>query len=285
MLTILEAIQLSAEYLDKKGIESPRANAELLLADILNCKRLNLYLSFDKPLSDAETVKYREYIQRRGKFEPAQYITGKTDFYGMDFIIKPNILIPRPETEFLIEAITGQYAKDTSFKILDIGCGSGIISVALAKHYSNAEITSIDINEDALDCAAKNSEKHGVNSRISFMKIDILSDADIILLNKYDLIVSNPPYVSVEEYNTLQNEIIEFEPKNAITDFKDGYTFYKRIISIAKDKLQENGCLCFEMCKGQSENIKKLLDESNFTDITIVKDLQGIDRIISGKLK
>jgi release factor glutamine methyltransferase len=285
MLTILESIQLSTEYLAKKGIESARTNAELLLADILACDRLKLYLSFDKPLSEPETVKYRELIQRRGKFEPLQYITGKVDFYGLQFIIKPNVLIPRPETEFLIEAVITKFDKEMHLKILDIGCGSGIIPVTLVKNFPNAEIKTIDINEEALECARENAAKHEVERNISFEILDILSDEADVKLGKYDLIVSNPPYVSDEEFPTLQKEIVDYEPKEAVTDFGDGLTFYRRIASLANDKLNNEGWLFFEMGQGQSGGVKQILENNCFSEVEIVKDLQRIDRIIGGKKK
>lgn len=285
MLTILEAIRLSTDYLAKKGIESARTNAELLLADILKCDRLKLYLSFEKPLTEAETVKYRESIQRRGKFEPLQYITGKVDFYGMEFITRPNVLIPRPETEFLIETVINRFGKSAQLKMLDIGCGTGIIPVSLAALYTNSDILSIDINEDALNCAIENAQKHGVENKIKFEKLDILSDEADIKLPLFDLIISNPPYVSAGEFETLQKEITDFEPGNAVTDYGDGLTFYKRIIPLAKEKLNSGGWLVFEMGKGQSIDIKNLFEEHGYTEVEIIPDLQKIDRVIIGRKK
>lgn len=283
MLTILEAIQLSTEYLAKKGIESARTNAELLLTDILNCNRLKLYLSFDKPLSDIEKDKYRELIQRRGKFEPLQYITGKVDFYGLEFNIIPNVLIPRPETEYLIESVISKFEKDVSLKILDIGCGSGIIPVTLAKNFTNAEITTVDISETALECGRGNAFKHEVERNISFELVDIMSEEAGNMMKTFDLIVSNPPYVSHEEFISLQKEIVEYEPKNAVTDFADGLTFYKRITSIARDKLNNGGWLLFEVGQGQSEDVKQIMENNCFNEVEILKDLQKIERIIAGK--
>lgn len=283
MLTVLEAIQLSTDYLAKKGIESARTNAELLLADILNCTRLKLYLSFDRPLTDDEKNRYREVIQRRSKFEPLQYITGKVDFYGLEFIVKPDVLIPRPETEFLIESAISKFEKNAFLKILDIGCGSGIIPVTIAKNFPNASVTSVDINANALDCARENAHRHEVSEKISFEMLDILSEDADVKLTRYDLIISNPPYVPEEEFNTLQKEIVDYEPKNAVTDFGDGLTFYKRIISLANEKLIKDGWLLFEIGKGQSDDIKKIFNENPFCEVDVIKDLQKIDRVIYGR--
>lgn len=285
MLTVLEAIQLSTDFLAKKGIESSRTNAELLLANILNCTRLKLYLSFDRPLSDSEKEKYREFIQRRGKYEPLQYITGKVEFYGLEFNIAPNVLIPRPETEFLIETVISKYDKNETLKILEIGCGSGIIPVTIAKMFQNAEIYSIDINENAINCAKENADKHQVAKNISFEIMDILAEEAKSKLGEFDLIISNPPYVPEIEFKTLQKEITDYEPQEAVTDFSDGLTFYKRIADLCKEKLITGGSVFFEIGKGQSEQIQNILYDNNISEIEIFKDLQKIDRIIYGKKK
>ena len=158
MLTVLEAINKSTGYLKDKGIESPRINAELLLSHILKCKRLNLYLSFDRPLTDEETDEYRELLKRRSKFEPLQYIVGSVEFFGLDFEINPKVLIPRPETELLVETIIDSLKEKESLTVLDIGTGSGNIAVALAKNLPDVRVKAIDISSDALKLAEKNSE-------------------------------------------------------------------------------------------------------------------------------
>ncbi len=283
MLTVLEAIRLSTDYLDKKGIESPRTNAELLLASILNCDRLKLYMSFERPLSEIEKQSYRELIQRRGKFEPLQYITGKTDFYGAEFDISPDVLIPRPETEFIIEALVSRLDNGAPLRILDIGCGSGVIPVTLARFFKNAEIKSIDINPSALQCAKKNASKMNVEEMITFELLDILSPEAENSINGHDIIISNPPYVSQKEFSKLQEEIVKYEPRLAVTDEGDGLTFYRRISALASAKLNSGGMLVFEMGMGQSEEIKRMFEQHGFSNIEIIKDLQKIDRIILGR--
>src|ERR1035437_7005118 len=202
MITVLESINLSSEYLKNKGIGSPRINAELLLAHILNCKSLNLYLCFEKPLTEEEIDKYRELLKRRSKFEPLQYIIGKVEFYGIDFKVNPSVLIPRQETEILVETIIGQYDKYDTLRILDIGTGSGNIAVSLAKNLDNSFITALDISEDALKIANENAILNSVNDRIEFIKIDVLNEE--FIRNEFDLVVSNPPYISIVEFETLQ---------------------------------------------------------------------------------
>src|SRR4030066_2469653 len=200
MITVLESINLSTQYLSQKGIESPRINAELLLANILCCKRLDLYLSFERPLSEAEMQKYREHIKRRGTFEPLQYIVGKVEFYGLELKENPSVLIPRPETELLVESILNQYRKEQKLLILDIGCGSGNIAIALAVNLPQSKIVSTDISDEALLIAKENSERHNVSGRIKFVKHNILKN-DLNNFPMIDILVSNPPYVSGESFS------------------------------------------------------------------------------------
>lgn len=284
MITVLESINLSSQYLSQKGIESPRTNAELLLADILQCKRLDLYLSFERPLSEDEVKKFRDYIKRRGNFEPLQYIVGKVEFCGLELNVNPSVLIPRPETELLIETILNQFSKEQKLIILDIGSGSGNISIALAANLLQSKIISTDISEEALQVGKENSETHLVSNRIKFVKHDILNN-DLNNFPMFDIVVSNPPYVSKESYSTLQNEIKNFEPAVAVTDNKDGFTFYREISSKVSVKLKENGKLFFEVAQGQSEEVIEIMTNNNFRNIGVIKDYQNIDRVIFGEKK
>lgn len=281
MLTVLQAINLSAEYLEKKGIESARLNSELLLASVLNCKRFDLYLKFDQPLKIEETNTYREFIARRGKREPLQYITGKVEFYGLNFNVNSAVLIPRPETEILVETIINNYKESANLKILDVGTGSGNIPISLAKNM-NVQIISVDISENALQTAKENALMNNVEDKIEFIKKDIFENG-IFAENEFDIIVSNPPYVEVEEYNMLQEEIVAYEPRIAVTDENNGYSFYNRISEVSIKCLKTGGRLFFEMAKGQSENIKSILENNELTNIKIVKDYQQIDRVIYGE--
>ena len=189
MITVLEAIKLSTDYLDKKNVESPRANAEILLAEVLNCKRLELYLSFDKPISENELSNYREFIKKRGMRIPLQYIIGFVEFYGLKIIVNQNVLIPRPETELLVEKIINDSSSNftkSNIRILDIGAGSGNISIALSKNLKNSNVLGIDISEKALEVAKQNAENNLVQNNIEFRKFDIKVD-DITELGKFDI--------------------------------------------------------------------------------------------------
>jgi release factor glutamine methyltransferase len=282
ILTVLEVLNKSTEFLEKKGIESPRLNAELLLLEVLKCKRIDLYLRFDKPLKDNDIVIYRDWISRRGKFEPLQYITGKVEFYGLPFEVTPDVLIPRPETEILVEEII-KHCKEKNVKnILDIGTGSGNIPISLIKNIDGVKITSIDISNKALIVAEKNASMNGVESGIDFIVSDI---NDYKPEMKYDLIVSNPPYVGASEYSNLQNEIKNYEPGIAVTDSNDGLYFYRTIAEKSKSLLKNGGDIFLELGLGQAENVTEILTNNDFINIRCIKDLQQIDRVVTGELK
>lgn len=284
MLTVLEAINMSTDYLAKKNIESARTNAELFLSSILNCKRLDLYMMYDRPLTETELIKYREYLRRRSNFEPLQYIIGKVEFYGLELKLCRDVLIPRPETELLVETVIDNVTKDDKIKILDIGTGSGNIAIALAANLPESELIAVDLSEKAIELANENAKINQLESRISFECKDINS-LDEDKYTDFDLIVSNPPYVSASDYKTLQKEIRNYEPDFAVTDFSDGLQFYRRIISISRTILIAGGQLFFELAEGQSGKVKNLLLENGYRNIMIVKDYQGINRIIGATSK
>lgn len=279
-LTVLEAVQLSTGYLEEKGIESPRLNAELLLANILNCKRLDLYLMFERPLNEEEIQTYREYIARRGKYEPLQYILGEVEFYGIKLKVSKDVLVPRPETELLVEEAIKLSSDNNVKSIIDIGSGSGNIAISLAKSLNGVKVTSIDMSSSAIKVAEANAEFNVVNDKIEFIVSGI---EEYRTHQQFDLIVSNPPYVSERDYSSLQKEILEYEPLESVTDKSDGYKFYRLISERSRDLLKSGGFLLFEMAAGQSEKIKSILERNNFSDIKIVKDYQNIDRVIIGK--
>ncbi len=282
MLTVLEAIKLATEYFEKKNIESARTNAELLLAHLLNCKRLDLYLKFDRPLSDTELNSYREMISRRGKYEPVQYIIGHEEFFGFKFIVNQSVLIPRPETEILVESIISMYQGISNLIVLDIGTGSGNIAICLKKHLSIEHLDAVDISSDAINIAKQNAELNLVDG-INFINQNICNGF-VPPSGKYDVIVSNPPYITKEDYQNLQKEILLYEPKSALTDDKDGLEYYKSIVKFSANNLKQNGKLFFELGIGQVKEVEEILQKSGFNNIEIQKDYQQIDRVISGEL-
>jgi release factor glutamine methyltransferase len=282
MLTVLESIKLSTEFLEKKGIESPRLNAEILLSEILNCKRLDLYLKFDQPLKELEISKYREWIKRRGLYEPIQYIIGKIEFFGLQFRVNSSVLIPRPETEILVEEVIKYSKSKNGLKILDIGTGSGIIAIAIAKQLEDSQITAIDISQEAINLAIENAVTNEVISKLNFLMSDI---KDFENNEKFDVVVSNPPYISKEDFPSLQNEIKDYEPRIALTDSNDGLDFYKIISKRSKSLLKKDGRIYFEVGKGQADNVKRILIENDFICIRSINDYQQIERVVTGVMQ
>lgn len=277
-MMILEILKLATEYLEKHEIENARLNAELLLSDILNCKRLELYTNFDKPLNEVEIQKYREYLKRRAEGNPLQYITGKANFFGLEFFVTPDVLIPRPETELLVEEIINSFDRNSTIEILDICSGSGNIGITLAKNFPFSFVQCIDISEKAIEIGKLNSKKLNVEN-ISFQLIDILNES--LDENRFDVVVSNPPYISVVKKNDLQREVRLYEPHIALF-VDDELKFYKRIIDLTENILKENGKLFFEIDHDLAEPISDLLRKKNFQSIKIKKDYADLNRIISG---
>lgn len=281
MLTILDAIKLSTEFLQKHNIPEPRINAEYLLADILKCKRLELYLSYNKPLNEREKELYRLHIKKRSNSEPLQYILGYTEFFNLKFQVNKNVLIPRQETELLVEEVL-KFVNDGD-KVLDIGTGSGAIAIALKHSKPHLEVAATDFSREALKVAYLNSINilHDKNA-VKFINHDIIKN-ELNILGKYDFIVSNPPYVTIEQYNSIQPEV-KFEPKYAVTDDKDGLTFYELIIEKSPLLLTQSGRLFFEIGEGVHEIVVEKM-RKYFTNISIINDYSNIPRIVSGVLK
>jgi len=283
-MIVLEAIQLSSDFLKRKSVESSRLNAEILLAEILGIKRLELYLKYDKPLTQSETDKYREFIVRRSKGEPLQYITGHTEFYGHDFLVNPTVLIPRNDTEILVEhAIDFIQKSEKKFTVLDIGTGSGNIAICISMHCPNVELYAIDISHGAIELAKKNAARNDLLGNICFIEGDI-KNYDF-LDKKFDLIISNPPYISLNGFNELQREVHEYEPRIALTDESDGLKYFKVISKEAREILNNNGLLMFEVGYDQSESVKEILLENSFEEISVIKDYSKIDRVVQARLK
>ena len=229
--TILAILRTTTEYFKNKHIKNPRLNAEKLLSFILNLERIQLYLQYERILTPIEIKKYRLLVQQRAKHTPLQYLIGMTEFMGIPFKVSPDVLIPRPETEILVEKTL--LLKDEFLQndvcIWDIGTGSGNIAVSLAHFWQTSKIIATDISPLSLTIAKENAKKNGTLNNIRFMQHDILKDGPL-KNKKIDIIVSNPPYVSNTEFAKLDAEIREFEPKIALTDFEDGLVFYHKIL-------------------------------------------------------
>ncbi|MEK6540138.1 MAG: peptide chain release factor N(5)-glutamine methyltransferase [Deltaproteobacteria bacterium] len=320
-LTIKEVLSWAEGYLNGYGVADPKAETEYLLSHLLNCKRSGLYLNHDKSLAIDEFQRFMDWLNRRIAREPSQYIIGEQEFWGLEFKVTRDVLIPRPETEILVEEavktvrsqeseVRSQNTKihyselrtPNSKLILDLCTGSGCIAISLAKEIPNSKVFAVDISEKALDVARENAERHGVAGRMTFLQGDLFeiphpslsplkgetTEVRGCLLEKlkFDLIVSNPPYISKKMMKELQPEIKDYEPVTALYGGEDGLDFYSRIISESPAYLAERGNLILEMGYGQAEEIKKLIEQDKaFEHIDIKKDFAGIDRVIKAQRK
>ncbi|MBE2190178.1 MAG: peptide chain release factor N(5)-glutamine methyltransferase [Candidatus Kapabacteria bacterium] len=271
--TIIKLIDWGTSYLKQYNIESARLNIELMLSKILNYDRIHLYSNFDQPLSSEELALLKGMLKRRIASEPLQYILGESNFYGLKFLCRPDVLIPRPETELIIEQFA-KISKSKDFTLLDIGTGTGCIAITLAKLYPNASITAIDISEQAITTAKLNAELHNV--KIELIHADVF---EYEFPRMFDFIVSNPPYIPLSESKELQSEIVLHEPSIAYTDGNDGLSYYRRFKGIIERFMNPDGKFLFEIGAGQSKDLLEILPEKK---IEVVYDFSGHDRLIIG---
>jgi release factor glutamine methyltransferase len=271
-----------AEYFTKKGIDSPRLSAELLLSSVLSMQRIELYTQFDKLVAKDQLDILHDLVKRAGQYEPIAYLTGKTEFYSLQLEVCPDCMIPRPETELLVErAIEFLRARTGPQFICDLCTGCGCIAVAIAKNFSQATIIATDICDAALNIAAKNIGKYKLKDRFTLLRGDLFEPLVPHLdVDKFDLIVCNPPYVSADEYEKLDKNVKDYEPKLALFAGIDGLDVYRRIIDKADQFLKSDAALMLEVGYTQGDTVKELLEQSGtFAEIKIEKDFNDNDRI------
>jgi release factor glutamine methyltransferase len=283
MPTIAETLKAASLQLKQAEVPNDILDAQTLLAYTIKQDRTYLIIHFTDQLSEEIIPVYQSFIARRCTGEPLQYITGRQEFFGLEFEVTPAVLIPRPETELIVEE-TLRLAKNIDAPlIIDAGTGSGCIAIALARELPNAKILATDISASALEIANKNAIKHGVQNQIQFIHCDLLNG--IPKNTKADFIVSNPPYIAPEEIATLQREVRDWEPHNALTDFADGLNFYRRLLTEAVEFLQPEGYLIFEMGYEQAAKISSFVDREFWSEPKILLDLQGIGRTMIVKIR
>ena len=280
---LMDVLKEAALFLETRGVESPRLNAERLLAQVLGIGRVDLYLQFDQPLSPAEREAFKAGLRRRAGGEPLQYILGETEFMSLALAVNPAVLIPRPETEILVEAVLNRFDAATPVRILDIGTGSGAIAVSLAHFLPEAEVTAVDLSKDALEVARHNAARHGVEARIRFMEAD-LYDPGLAKLagSPFDAVVSNPPYVALAEWEGLQVEVRDHEPRLALCDEGDGLSAYRALAAQAVPLLKPGAGLWVEVGDSQSGPVSDLFQKAGLKDVTILSDLNAIGRVVHG---
>lgn len=277
MLTVLEIIKRTTDFFATKGIESPRLNAELLIGHALRLPRMQLYLQFERPLTEAELEQLRPLVRRRGQREPIQYILGEADFHGMKLKVDRRALIPRPETELLVETIAGAVAGMTPGRILDLGTGTGAIALALARAFPAAEVVAVDLSADALALAAENVSALGLAARVSLRPSRWY---EAVAGERFAIIAANPPYLSAEETAQTAPEVRGFEPAVALTAVEGGLADLREIISGAPQHLEPGGLLALETGIAHHAQLLDLATAAGFARCESRPDLTGRDRFV-----
>jgi release factor glutamine methyltransferase len=280
--TCLEILNRAVEKLRSEGIDRPRTNAELLLGAVLNAKKIDLYLDRDRILTPQQIEKFNQFVQERISGKPLQYTIGSTEFFGLKFEVNESVLIPRPETETLVEIVIQQLKNSSQPKIIDLGTGSGAIAISLARNLKSCFVFATDLSSEALKVAKENARRHQVDDRIDFLCGDLFEPLrNKNLKGKIDCVVSNPPYVSKDEFGHLPKEVKDYEPIVALRTDEEGPSFHKKIIEGSLDFLKEGGILALEVGLGQADRVAGLIrNRKDFKETEIRKDLGGIDRIV-----
>lgn len=279
-MTILELIQKTALYFEKAGVPNPRLDIELLLAHALGLKRMDLYLQFERKLEETELEKLRSMVKRRAAREPLQYIVGMTEFCGLELAVSPTVLIPRPETEILVQTAVSKLGKETRGMMLDVGTGCGAIALSLVHECPQLRGVAADVSGEALALARRNAEKTGLESRVEFRQGNLFE-----ALRKdesFDLIVSNPPYIPTAEIPLLQAEV-RWEPGLALDGGADGLAVIRKLAAEAPPFLKAGGWLVFEIGVGQEGAVRRFLEENGWKDTGFVNDMQGIPRVAQAR--
>jgi len=278
--TVLRLLRRAADHLKSRHISEPRASAELLLGHVLGLDRLSLYLNAERPLEAGELEGFSKCLERRLRAEPIQYITGTQEFWSLTFTVTPNVLIPRPETELLVEALLdfARVTRAEQMRLMDVGTGSGAVAVAAARELPKAVVVAGDLSLPALEVARENARRHQVSERITFLCADLFCGLGRTL---FDAVVTNPPYVKSSDFSRLPREIRDYEPRHALDGGEDGLQTIRAVIERAPDFLRSGGILALEMGAGQAEAVGALVSRSNrYRARHILKDYSAIDRVL-----
>jgi len=273
--TTLKILAWTREYLSAKGVDNARLEAEWLLCHALGLDRVGLYLNFDKPLNEKELAAYRTLVARRGRREPLQHILGTQEFMGLEFEVSPDVLVPRHDTETLVNEAVAR--RPVARSIVDIGTGSGCIAVMLARLLPNATVTATDVSAAALTVAQHNAVRHG--AAIEFLHGSLFEP---LAGRRFDLVVSNPPYIPSGDIAGLEPEVRDYDPAGALDGGPDGLDFYRTLVAQAPAHLEPGGWLLFEVGIGQAAGVIELLRAQGFEKLTVAKDPSGIERVVGG---
>lgn len=283
--TVRDILQKTETYLREKNVDSPRLSAQMILAHGLGLDRMGLFLDMDRPLGASELDAVRPLAARRGRGEPVAYIVGEREFFSLAFEVTPDVLIPRPETELIVEEAIRLFPGDSEMAMADLGTGSGCLAVTLATRFPSARVTALDLSPSALAVARRNAARHNVAERMEFLEATFSELPPVS--GGYGLIVSNPPYVSQEEYEALSPEVASFEPKSALVPVpgQDGLEAYPAVVAAAFKRLAPGGVLMLEIGWKQGQDVKHLLEatEFGFEAVAVLPDLAGLDRVVIGR--
>ncbi len=278
-MTVLEVLQSTTAYFKKRRVESPRLNAEHLLAHILKRKRIELYLEFERTLTEEELAPLRELVRRRGQGEPLQHLLGTVEFGGHLFVCDKRALVPRPETEQLVDMLNAECGmRNGKCRILDVGAGSGVIALSLAAKFPQAEVHAVDISDEALELAAENAARLNLASRVTFLRSDLLT----CVTHVYDLIVANLPYVATGDRASLSREVLH-DPEIALFGGEHGDEIVRKLVDSARVHLSAGGLLALEVGLGQADDLAGLMAEKNYHDIKVERDYGGVIRFLFGR--
>ena len=283
--TVGRLLAWTVDYLEQHGGESPRLDAEVLLAEARGCDRIDLYTAFNETTDDRTRTAFRELVRRRAEGAPVAYLVGRREFYSLSFRVTPDVLIPRPETELVVVALLDLVkasGSSASVAIADVGTGSGAIAVAVAKHCQACQITAIDVSQRALDVATRNVADHGVADRVELALGNLL--ADLPADHRFNYIVSNPPYVTTAEWETLAREVKDHEPQTALVAGPRGTEVIEPLVAQAAERLRPGGWLIIELSPMIVEAVEKILAaDGRFSQITILKDIAGLPRVVQAQ--
>ncbi len=280
--TVGRLLTWTTDWLGTKGADSPRLDAEVLLAHVRGCPRIALYTAFDTPVADAERARFRELVKRRGEGEPVAYLVGSREFFSLALTVTPDVLIPRPETEGLVVRALDLLKDTAAPRVIDVGTGSGAIAVTLAKHLPRATVVATDISAPAITVARANAERHGVADRVAFVEADLLDDPQAA--GPWDVIVSNPPYVRDDEYPALPRDVRDHEPKGALVAGPTGVEIVARLAGQATERLAPGGWLLVEIGPSTAAAAEASLAAHDALEPgPTLKDMAGLPRIVQAR--
>lgn len=281
--TVQRILLWTADFLKQKGVESARLEAELLLAHARNCQRIRLYTDFEVPLTDEERGRMREMVKRRAAREPLAYITGHREFYGREFSVGAGVLIPRPDTETLVDVCLDRISGDRPSRVCEVGFGSGCICITLARQRKHVIVDASDTSPQAMEFATKNVTTHEVQDRVR-LHAGSLFEPFLKEGRQFDGIVSNPPYIRDDEMSGLEPEVVQHEPNQALAAGEDGLDVVRQLLTTAAGVLKPGGWIALEIDPGQSATVERLMTQNGFVDERVHKDLSGSDRVVSAVL-